>query len=197
MREVPALEAALKRDDSSVITKRRLVDKILEISFNGGLALLPNRVFGRLRPPFLRLMGATVGSRVKLSRRVKVLGARNLVLEDDVAIANSVILDARGGLRIKQGALVGFESILLTHTHAWPDPSIPVHHQGSASQPITIGSNSWLGARVIVLPGGMVGESSVIGANSVVSSDIPSNSVAVGTPARIVSPREDRRLGSG
>ena len=53
-------------------------------------------------------------------------------------------------------------------------------------EPITIGENVWLGARVIVLPGVTIGDDSVIGIGSVVTQDIPPGSVAVGVPARVV-----------
>lgn len=52
--------------------------------------------------------------------------------------------------------------------------------------PIHIGENCWLGAGVIVVPGVTIGDNVVIGASSVVTKDIPSNSVAMGTPCRVV-----------
>ena len=178
------------------ITPRRLLGKALELTFNGPVALLPNRVFGGIRPRFLRAIGASVGPRVKISRHVKVLGARSLRLGADVAVANSVILDARGGLELHEGALIGFDSVILSHTHAWPDPSRPVHHQGAVSRPVSIGRNVWIGTRVVVLPGASIGDSSVIGASSVVSGAIPALVVASGNPATVVADRQDRSAGA-
>ena len=54
------------------------------------------------------------------------------------------------------------------------------------NMPIHIGENCWLGAGVIVVPGVTIGDNVVIGAGSVVTKDIPSNSVAMGTPCRVV-----------
>ena len=54
------------------------------------------------------------------------------------------------------------------------------------NMPIHIGENCWLGAGVIVVPGVTIGDNVVIGASSVVTKDIPSNSVAMGTPCRVV-----------
>lgn len=51
---------------------------------------------------------------------------------------------------------------------------------------VHIGKNCWLGAGVIVLPGVTIGDNSVIGAGSVVTKDIPSNTVAVGNPCRVI-----------
>lgn len=140
----------------------------------------------------MRRLGASIGNGVKISQGVKVLGADRLMVEDGVAIANSVLLDARGGLTIRKGALIGFESILLTYTHAWPDPKRPVQVQGVASKEVTIGSNAWLGMRVLILPGVTVGESSVIGAGSVVTKAVPEMTVAAGNPCIMRGAREDR-----
>ena len=52
--------------------------------------------------------------------------------------------------------------------------------------PVRIGNNVWMGAGVIVLPGVTIGDNSVIGAGSVVTKDIPPNTVAVGSPCRVM-----------
>lgn len=52
--------------------------------------------------------------------------------------------------------------------------------------PVRIGNNVWLGDNVVVLPNVTIGDSVVIGANSVVCKDIPSFSVAIGNPIKII-----------
>lgn len=170
----------------------RVRRRIVEILFNATIAKLPNRLSRSLRVTSMRCLGASIGNGVSISQGVKVLGADRLVIDDDVAVANSVLLDARGGLTLRTGALIGFESIILTYTHAWPDPKRPVQDQGVASKEVTIGSNVWLGMRVLVLPGVTVGESSVIGAGSVVTKPVPEMSVAAGNPCAVRRAREDR-----
>jgi maltose O-acetyltransferase len=54
------------------------------------------------------------------------------------------------------------------------------------ARPVTIGDDAWLGGGAIVLPGRTVGEAAVIGAGSVVTRDIPPNTVAAGNPCRVV-----------
>lgn len=54
------------------------------------------------------------------------------------------------------------------------------------AEPVTIGNNVWIGGGVTICPGVTIGDNCVIGAGSVVVKDIPSNSVAVGNPARVV-----------
>ncbi len=53
------------------------------------------------------------------------------------------------------------------------------------AKPIEIGNNVWFGGNVVVLPGVKVGDNVVIGAGSIVTKDIPSNSVAVGNPCKV------------
>ena len=67
----------------------------------------------------------------------------------------------------------------------------PVHpelrrKQAQYNLSITIGSNVWIGANSVILPGVRIGDNTVIGAGSVVTRDIPANVVAVGSPCRVL-----------
>jgi acetyltransferase-like isoleucine patch superfamily enzyme len=71
--------------------------------------------------------------------------------------------------------------------HRFDDPERPVPWQGFDSKgPTRIGDNVWCGAGVVVTSGVTIGERAVIGANSVVTGDIPPFSVAAGAPARVL-----------
>ena len=54
------------------------------------------------------------------------------------------------------------------------------------AKPVTIGNNVWIGGSVTILPGVTIGDNVTIGAGSVVTKDIPSNSVAVGNPCKVI-----------
>ena len=59
-------------------------------------------------------------------------------------------------------------------------------HQPLVTKSVKIGSGSWVGEKVVILPGVTIGEKCVIGAGSIVSKNIPSYSIAVGNPAKII-----------
>ena len=66
------------------------------------------------------------------------------------------------------------------------DPRIPPTERAYATSPIKIGNNVWIGEGVMIMPGVTIGDGCVIGAHSIVSKSIPNNSIAVGTPAKVV-----------
>jgi acetyltransferase-like isoleucine patch superfamily enzyme len=71
--------------------------------------------------------------------------------------------------------------------HRFDDPVKPVPWQGFTSKgPTRIGDDVWFGANVVVTSGVTIGERSVIGANSVVTADVPPYSIAAGVPARVI-----------
>ena len=72
-------------------------------------------------------------------------------------------------------------------SHRFDDPEQPVTWQGFSSKgPTRVGDNTWCGANVVITSGVTVGERCVIGANSVVTGDLPPFSIAAGVPARVL-----------
>jgi acetyltransferase-like isoleucine patch superfamily enzyme len=71
--------------------------------------------------------------------------------------------------------------------HRFDDPQRPVPWQGFTTKgPTRIGDNVWCGAHVVVTSGVTIGERCIIGANSVVTTDLPPWSIAAGVPARVL-----------
>jgi len=88
---------------------------------------------------------------------------------------------------IGQHVMMARNVYISDHGHEFSDPDVPFGLQ-DITQPkaVEIGEGTWLGQNVCVLPGVTIGRNCVIGANSVVTKDIPELSVAVGSPARII-----------
>lgn len=80
----------------------------------------------------------------------------------------------------------GHHVYITDQNHGYESIEIPISQQSQPERPVVIGDGSWLGFGTVVLPGVTIGKHVVIGANSVVTHDIPDYSVAVGAPAQVV-----------
>ncbi len=77
------------------------------------------------------------------------------------------------------------------HPFRWQERNIKFKTDGTAyddeyGKPVTIGSNCWIASNVVITGGVTIGDGCVIGAGSIVTRDIPSNSLAVGNPCRVI-----------
>jgi len=71
--------------------------------------------------------------------------------------------------------------------HRFDDPEQPITWQGFTSKgPVRIGPNCWFGVNCVVASGVSVGERCVVGANSVVTEDLPAQTIAAGSPAKVI-----------
>ena len=75
--------------------------------------------------------------------------------------------------------------LLAKERNAYFDEKINKFHDDEYGKPINIGNNVWFGCNVVVCPGVTIGDNCVIGAGSVVTRDIPPNSLAFGVPAKV------------
>jgi acetyltransferase-like isoleucine patch superfamily enzyme len=98
-----------------------------------------------------------------------------------------VMVAAVDHVQIGEHCMLANGCMVTDANHRFDDPERPVPWQGFASKgPTTLGDNVWCGANVVVTSGVSIGERCVIGANSVVTTDIPSFSVAAGSPAQVI-----------
>lgn len=65
-------------------------------------------------------------------------------------------------------------------------PYIAPNSRPLYSKPVVIGDNVWIGENVCILSGSKIGDGCIVGANSVVTKDIPENCIAVGSPAKVI-----------
>jgi acetyltransferase-like isoleucine patch superfamily enzyme len=78
--------------------------------------------------------------------------------------------------------------LLTDGNHRFDDPDVPVPWQGFTTKgPTIVEDNVWFGANVVVTSGVRIGRRSVIGANSVVTEDVPPYSIAAGAPAKVLT----------
>jgi acetyltransferase-like isoleucine patch superfamily enzyme len=80
----------------------------------------------------------------------------------------------------------GHHVYITDQSHGYEDVSRPISEQSQPERAVTIGDGSWLGHGVVVLPGSKIGKHVAVGANSVVTGELPDFCVAVGSPARVI-----------
>lgn len=95
-------------------------------------------------------------------------------------------INVHGEVTIGRDCLIAEMVSIRDVDHAFADPGVPVAHQGYRQAPTRIGDGVWLGARVSVLRGVTIGPGCVVGAQSVVTRDLPAGAIAVGVPARVI-----------
>ena len=87
-----------------------------------------------------------------------------------------------GGITIGDNVLIGPRVNLVSENH----PVDPAQRAFLIGMPVTIEDNVWIGAAATILPGVTVGENSVVAAGSVVTKDVPPNSIVGGVPAKLI-----------
>lgn len=91
---------------------------------------------------------------------------------------HDLTLMAAGGITIGDGAMIGPHATILTANHDLDNLRVLV------CKPVTVGEGAWIGANATILPGVHIGKHAVIGSGSVVTHDVPDDTIAVGNPAR-------------
>ncbi len=92
-------------------------------------------------------------------------------------------------ITIGENVLIGEMVSIRDTDHSFKDVDVAIAHQEFVSQAIDIRDNVWVGRGSVILKGVCIGEGAVVGANSVVTCDIPPYSVSAGAPARVIRTR--------
>ncbi|WP_292426066.1 acyltransferase [Methanoregula sp.] len=106
----------------------------------------------------------------------------------NVSINRYVIIDScdAGRIRIGNNCLIGPYVLIRSADHNFNNPDVLFNKQGHIGGDIIIEDNCWIGGHVTITRNVTIGTGSVVGANSVVTKDIPPHSLAAGNPAKII-----------
>ncbi len=110
-----------------------------------------------------------------------------LVIKSHTSIGMGATIAAVQRVILGTHVLLARNVYISDHGHAFEDITCPIMFQGIRGiSPVYVGDHTWIGQNACVLPGVRIGKHCVIGANSVVTKDVPDYSVAVGMPARVI-----------
>lgn len=118
------------------------------------------------------------------------IACSKISIGDNVIIRPNTMLFAlpgdgtTGKITIEDNVMIGSGVHIYVANHRFDIPGLDIIHQGhSDAKDVTLQKGCWLGANCIILPGVTIGENSVVGAGSLVTKNIPKNTVYAGNPA--------------
>lgn len=112
-----------------------------------------------------------------------------VIIGDDVVIGRHNIITAKDLIKIGSYTRIGSYVQIIDHSHGTAKDEL-IMDQKATFGSVIIGEDVWIGAGAKILKGVNVGDHAVIGANSVVTKDIPAYAIVGGCPAKVIKYRE-------
>lgn len=131
-----------------------------------------------------------VGKNVRLSRHGTVVNPQEVTIGDNVFISEYFHISAHS-FTIGRDVIIGPRLTVICNNHIFDciGQSVYDYASNKTFKPIEIGSDSWIGANVTLLPGVTVGQGCIVGAGSVVNKSLPPYTVCVGVPCKPIKTR--------
>jgi maltose O-acetyltransferase len=193
------------RNSGEIISRRPLraimLKKLLQViyeelnSFHLRLALvylflapLPVSVGGRVRTFILRFVGFRIGRGTLMVGTPLFTGRGNiyqrLTIGENCWFNIGCHFELGGAIQIENHVSLGHEVLLLSSSH---EIGLSNHRAGSLfTKPIRINDGAWIGSRSTILPGVTIGAGAIVAAGSVVTKDVPANTIVAGVPAKVI-----------
>lgn len=136
-----------------------------------------------------------LGEQVHFEPNVWITGGpeSRITLGFGTFLNQGVMVSASDRIEIGEHCMFANGCLITDSNHRFDDLDRPIPWQGFTSKgPVVIGDNVWAGANVVITSGVTVGRRTVIGAGSVVTSDLPDHAICAGAPAKVL-----RRYGPG
>ncbi len=173
--------------------------KSIYLSPFGRIISLVLRILGKLLNPFMMYgywnnVTHEFRKRTRISSSAVLINKKSIDIGDNCWIGHHSIIDGSNGIKIGDGVQIAGLSGIYSHSshkairlcgHGYIEMSEKIR-PGYLRAPVEIGDFTFIGVSAVILPGVKIGKGCVIGAGSVVNSDIPDYSVAVGNPIKII-----------
>lgn len=113
-----------------------------------------------------------------------IIHVPNMVsLGERVNIAEYVHMWGGGGIEIGDNVIIASHTVITSQTHS---KNANLYRESSVMKAVKIGNNCWIGSGAIIFPGVEIGDNSIIGAQTVVTRNVPANSVFLGVPGNVI-----------
>ncbi len=133
----------------------------------------------------------TIGKRTQIGSFTKIKASDGkLSIGTNCFVGNNCFITAdSAGVRIGDFVMIAASVSIIGNNYRYDDLATPVCMQEKTSKGIVIGDDVWIGAGCVILDGSEIGSHCIVAPNSVVSDEIPSNSIVQGNPAVVVFER--------
>ena len=132
----------------------------------------------------LKIFGAKLSGVPFIHSTARIQIPWKLTMQHRACLGERANAYSLGKIDIQEGATIAQEAYLCTGSHDFNDPSLQL-----ITKPITIGKNTFIGARAMILPGVSIGNQAIVGAMSVLSKDVPDHQIVAGNPAKKIGER--------
>jgi len=126
------------------------------------------------------------GTKIRVHEGVVEIGAKTV-------FGQECTISAYKRVRIGEQCVIADRAMFIDFDHGVVEVERPIRLQGIYKRDCIVGSNVWVGYGACFLRGVRVGDNSIVGTNSVVTKDVPANTVVGGVPARTIRRRETPR----
>ena len=126
---------------------------------------------------------------IECTGSLKNLG-KGLIVGDNVGMGSHGFWGCAGGIEVGDDTIFGNYVSLHSENHNYKKMDVPIRLQGVSHKGIKIGKNCWIGAKVTILDGAIIGDGVIIAAGSVVTAgEYSNNAIYGGVPAKIIKYR--------
>lgn len=173
-------------------TRALLIDELGEMRasllMQGACNMLPQFCFNRLRTAMWRAVKLKIGAGSLVMGELVLSGSGDwsslFSVGSDTYISGPLRINLGGSVRIGSGVNIGHDCLFLTVDHEIGGPD---RRAGwSEFKSIAIEDGAWIASKVVILPGVTVGRGAVVAAGSVVTKNVPANTLVGGIPARVL-----------
>lgn len=174
--------------------------------------LLPGKLGSLLRKFIGKILFKKFSVGARLGQYTSFVAAKNISLDSNVTFDSYCYLNSEGGeitigaktsfnrnvslnasvggcIEIGKDCLIGPGAYFRTASHKYKNRNVAIKNQGHKVENIIIGTNVWLGANVVVLPGVKIGDGCVVAAGTVLTKSFSKNQIIAGVPAKSIGQR--------
>ncbi|MCO4795630.1 MAG: acyltransferase [Bacteriovoracaceae bacterium] len=180
----------LKTDKKNHIEKGVVFEYPKNIALRPGVRVSRNSI---LKGNSSLNFAISVGANTQIMEQVLLCANEGVIrIGNNSWIGPQCLIYGNGHVRIGDHVMIAAKTSINTVSHNHAIIGLPMNLQGINTDRVTIEDDVWIGLNATILQGVTIGKGSIIGAGAVVTKDIPPYSIAVGTPAKVISTRNPK-----